>query len=726
MSVPGPAMDDILGRSTQRTKPQRVLACLLCQQRKVKCDRKHPCANCIKSRAQCLPATQVPRQRKRRFPERELLDRLRRYEDIMRRNNIEFDPLHKESSDRNYLKEEGVEGSDSDDELPKTKCVDRPSPATTTGSEKVQHSKNILHAMSQEFRDPDNQSHSSDDDVREIHIQKAMETIKTNDDHLLFGSGKSCVDISTFHPEPIYIFKLWQLYLDNVNPLLKVTHMPSVQGRIIEAASNVSNIEPPLEALMFSFYCVAVLSLEDSNCVTMFGSTKEALLVGYHFGCQQALLNCQFLRTTDRECLTALFLYLVSIRPVSKPHSISSVLGIAIRIAQRMGIDKESILAKQTPLEAELCRRLWWALILFDGRVGEMAGAKMSSLTPIWDCKVVLNVAEADLRTQMKEPPQAQSTFSDALFAVVRSEVANFVRYTKWHIDFSSPSLLPVILENHRHPISEGSEMGSLVSMIEDKYLKLCDPEIPLHFMTIWSARALLAKCRLLEHYSRSSSMPRAQADAAREAAFGHAITMLECDTKVSTSPLTVGFRWMINFYYPFPAYVQIVQNLKRQPLSPLSERAWEAMNNNYEAHHTIRSQHDGMFYKILAPVTLQAWAVREELSEKMGEPSATPRLISHIRHIMQQNAPAPDTQQQQVVLDMDMNAFPMSIPMAYDQNMFFGVGSQPAFSAAPAPWGSPDMLGMPPLSIDPNQLDWSSIDWNLGDAPHVPGQWSQ
>ena len=128
-----------------------------------------------------------------------------------------------------------------------------------------------------------------------------MEAIKINDDHLLFGSGKSSVDISTFHPEPIHIFKLWQLYLDNVNPLLKVTHTPSVQGRIIEAASNVSNIEPALEALMFIIYCMAVLSLDENGCLIMFGSTRDQLLVGYHFGCQQALLNCEFLRTNDRE-----------------------------------------------------------------------------------------------------------------------------------------------------------------------------------------------------------------------------------------------------------------------------------------------------------------------------------------------------------------------------------------------------------------------------------------
>jgi hypothetical protein len=76
-------------------KSQRVLSCLLCQQRKIKCDRKFPCSNCIKHRSQCVQATQVTRRRRRRFPERELLERLRNYEELLRENNIKFEPLHK-------------------------------------------------------------------------------------------------------------------------------------------------------------------------------------------------------------------------------------------------------------------------------------------------------------------------------------------------------------------------------------------------------------------------------------------------------------------------------------------------------------------------------------------------------------------------------------------------------------------------------------------------------
>jgi hypothetical protein len=128
---------------SQLSKPQRVLACVLCQQRKVKCDRKYPCANCIKSRTQCVPAIKVSPQRRRRFPERELLERLRKYEDLLRQNNIKFEPLHKNSpGEKESPNVEGV-GYDSD-EQPKTAAADWSSPSTTINSERAYEPKYTL------------------------------------------------------------------------------------------------------------------------------------------------------------------------------------------------------------------------------------------------------------------------------------------------------------------------------------------------------------------------------------------------------------------------------------------------------------------------------------------------------------------------------------------------------------------------------------------------------
>ena len=126
----------------QASKSTRVLACVVCQQRKVKCDHKYPCANCVKSRTRCVPNTQ-PSRRRRRFPERELLERLRRYEDLLRQNSIKFEPLHRNSLDKNEsTKMEG--GSDSDEEQPRAAGADAPSPSTAIKSERVYEAKSVL------------------------------------------------------------------------------------------------------------------------------------------------------------------------------------------------------------------------------------------------------------------------------------------------------------------------------------------------------------------------------------------------------------------------------------------------------------------------------------------------------------------------------------------------------------------------------------------------------
>ena len=129
--------------SSQLLKPQRVLACVLCQQRKVKCNRKFPCANCVKSQAQCVPATLAQRRRRRRFPERALLERLRMYQDLLHQNNITFEPLHEElAREKESLNEE--RHYDSDDEHLQTTGPDLSTPLTTVKSERCYGAKYAL------------------------------------------------------------------------------------------------------------------------------------------------------------------------------------------------------------------------------------------------------------------------------------------------------------------------------------------------------------------------------------------------------------------------------------------------------------------------------------------------------------------------------------------------------------------------------------------------------
>ncbi|KAL8687300.1 MAG: hypothetical protein Q9218_006484 [Villophora microphyllina] len=680
--------------TSQSSKPQRVLACVLCQQRK--------------------------RRRRRRFPERALLDRLAKYEDLLRHNNIPFEPLHKDSAGgkESHQRESG---DGSDDEQPVS------TPSTTVKSERSHEAKY--------FRDPENDSDSSNDDIRETVIKRAWDQSAGNEDHLLFGLRSTNVDLSTLHPYPVHIFRLWQIYLDNVDPLLKITHTPSLQGRIIEAASNVTNIDPTLEALVFSIYCTSVLSLSVEDCQTIFGVSQDDLLMRYHFGCQQALLNCGFLRTNDRDCLTALCLYLMSVEPSTVAQSLSSLLGVAIRIAQRMGIHSESILAQCTVLEAEMRRRLWWSLMLFDARIGERTQMKVVTLDPTWDCKIPLNVNDSDLRPEMKVPPTVQ-TRSEALFAVVRGELGDFVRHTGSHLDFTNPALKPIAKHVQNGLIPGGSELVRLEEMIEGQYLDSLDENNPLHFMTMWSARAYMAKCRLMEHHARFSNSSAGKTEAQRDAATSYAFRMLECDTKILTSPLIKGFRWLIRFYFPFPAYVQIVQDVRRRPNSELARQAWEILSDNYEAVNTSvnKIRDDSPFLRMLAKIFLQAWEACQAAAPQ--QEMATPRIVLALRQALGQTAghPSIPAMQQPNTTMMDLQGFdnflsPTPMPMSMgstEQTALDHSGAQQDFAGM----GTDMYLDMPGEALthtsmdqvnldqlDMDQLNMDQVDWTAFNA---------
>ncbi|KAK6330797.1 hypothetical protein TWF718_002996 [Orbilia javanica] len=611
--------------STPSVKAQRVLACLLCQQRKVKCDRKFPCFHCRRAGAQCVPAGLVQRQRRRRFPERELLDRIRYYEGLLRQHNIRFQPLHGSPVEQMHTPQ-------TDDASPSDEGFGSPAAKRSGGKP-----RNIWHAMGQSSIEG-----SSEDDENEeglfqdrgnVHggdIRKAWDYMYEmgSNDPLLFGSLNPNIDISTLHPTQAHIFKLWQIYLENVDPMLKVTHTPTLQTRIINAIGDLSSVSPALEALLFSIYCVAISSLTEEECPALFGISKNDLSRSYQFPCRQALLKCEFLRTTDRDCLTALFLYLVSVKPETDPRSLSSLLAVAMCAAQRMGIHSESTYAKHTTLEAEMRRRLWWALLMLDHRVCETIDHKTTFLSPIWDCKPPTNTNDFEIQPEMKMPPTIHNRPTEALFAVVRSEIADFIRYCPFQLEFTNAHLNNIMKEIPSNSLPNGGEVSTLEKTIEEKYLAFCNPEIPTQFITIWMARGSIAKNRLIEHYTKYSAVEQ-QSDFHRGTAVSYALKMLECDTKLMSSPLIKCYRWFVNFHFPFPAYIHILQSLKKRPTEEYAEKAWEIMSENYEARMKGTMKLYGPLLVFFSAIVLGAWEAREKLfKEESRSPEPLPKIL--------------------------------------------------------------------------------------------------
>lgn len=112
-------------------------------------------------------------------------------------------------------------------------------------------------------------------------------------------------------PDPAFVFRLWQLFLDRVNPLTKLIHVPSLQPIIVEASTDLGVVPAGMQALLFAIYAMAVVSLSDAECTAIFGQSRDTLLRQFISGAQRSLIEANFMQSFDITLLQAFLLYLV-------------------------------------------------------------------------------------------------------------------------------------------------------------------------------------------------------------------------------------------------------------------------------------------------------------------------------------------------------------------------------------------------------------------------------
>ena len=153
----------------------------------------------------------------------------------------------------------------------------------------------------------------------------------------------SAVDLMALHPNPLIIFRLWQFFFGNVNPLIKVIHAPTTQRHLLDAIAHLENFSKEWEALMFVIYLSAIRSMSADECQTIMGESKGILFRRYH-SAVSALLRANFTSSVDVLLVQAFTLYLLSVRQYHEPNLFWVLTGIPVRLGQRMGLHHDGTL----------------------------------------------------------------------------------------------------------------------------------------------------------------------------------------------------------------------------------------------------------------------------------------------------------------------------------------------------------------------------------------------
>lgn len=102
------------------------------------------------------------------------------------------------------------------------------------------------------------------------------------------------------------------------------------------------------------------------------------------------------------------------------------MIGLALRIAQGMGIDRDGELFKLSPFDTEMRRRLWYQIIFLDLRIAEMRGSLSTFLR--YDTRLPTSVNDSDLHLNMTEYAKPVLGYTDMTIPLMRYEVARLGR----------------------------------------------------------------------------------------------------------------------------------------------------------------------------------------------------------------------------------------------------------------------------------------------------------
>lgn len=135
---------------------------------------------------------------------------------------------------------------------------------------------------------------------------------------LSFGDGPDDT-LSALHPESAHALRLWQTFLDRVNPLTKVIHVPTVQPWVADAADSTASVPKNVEALLFSIYTLGAIALSEPECIMSLGYTRDEAFARFSKGLRISLMRIGVMDNYDLITLQAMVLHLVHdrCRPLS-------------------------------------------------------------------------------------------------------------------------------------------------------------------------------------------------------------------------------------------------------------------------------------------------------------------------------------------------------------------------------------------------------------------------
>ncbi|KAI6781968.1 uncharacterized protein J7T54_005179 [Emericellopsis cladophorae] len=371
---------------------------------------------------------------------------------------------------------------------------------------------------------------------------------------------------------------LWTVFLQNVHPLVKIFFDWEVEPVIKRAKQEASGLSAPEGALLCAISFLAAVSLPEDDCVRLLHEEKPLLLAHLHHTTEVSLRLAGYAVTSNKLTVQAFMLYLHAIRARAHPAALFSLMGVASRVAERMGLHRDGEFLGLSVLRSEERRRMWWQLQYMELTVAHQIGALSPSVLGKWDAKMPANVDDGALAPETKALPADGTALTSMSNCLWKYNVLQFHRGAR----------------GADHGVLTADQTTSMVDRIEEmlrvKFVQYCELLNPLHVnMQLAICQFLVATRRLLRQpalvHAKISDMSRQE----RDALLAICVKNLEYCILTQTNEILEGFKWHNNAFFPWAAFIYVILEASHRAEEAAIEGIWRIIRRTYETHDELR-----------------------------------------------------------------------------------------------------------------------------------------
>ncbi|THC90190.1 hypothetical protein EYZ11_010348 [Aspergillus tanneri] len=324
--------------------------------------------------------------------------------------------------------------------------------------------------------------------------------------------------------------------------------------------------------LVYAVAFAATATVPGAKAIQKLGFEKSTLLRHFMQQMDNAFMKAQFLLRPNTQSLTALVIYLTALRTHDAGRTVWILTGLAMRIAESLGVHEDGARLGLDPFEAEMRCRLWWHLTALDATAPENHGFNSTIVDRDHTFRLPTNIDDADLSPQMKKRPVGKEEWTEMSFAIVNLDLCRSLRRAVAITRKNDAEISVDIIHDTERKINQQwlrfADITKPICRAADALLRVSI--LKAHFILMlqtWLSTTVTAECK---YYHLPQS------------AFITAIELLENGYLLQSGSLCHDFAWFYQQHPQLYALFLVLRTLHASPGRVEADRAWTAVDNYF------------------------------------------------------------------------------------------------------------------------------------------------